>query len=35
MKLVQLYVTEDNLAAAQELNNDFFITVVDKSVMAK
>ena len=35
MKLIQLYVTQDNLPAAQELANDFFITIVDKSVMAK
>jgi RNA methyltransferase, TrmH family len=35
MKLTQLYVTHEHLTAAQELANDFFITVVDKSVMNK
>ena len=35
MKLTQFYVTDNNLAAAQELTSDFFITVVSTSVMEK
>jgi RNA methyltransferase, TrmH family len=35
MKPTQLYVVQDQLADAQELIGDFFITVVDKSVMNK
>ena len=35
MKLVQLYVTQEYMTQAQKLANDFFITLVNKSVMEK
>jgi TrmH family RNA methyltransferase len=35
MKLAQLFTTQENLAEAQKLANDFFITIVPETVMEK